>query len=85
MAGQPAQFQEFAHLANAAASPQGDRDVGRYERTMEQVPAPPGTRRRPLLAGRAVGLFTLPPMAEPATGDAQLFGLLALRKAGGGA
>ena len=83
MAGQSAQFQELAHLAHAAASPQGDRDVGGQEYAMEQVQPRRGLEEGRFLQGRAVGLFTVPPMAEPATGDAQLFGLLALRKARG--
>ena len=85
MAGQPAQFQEFAHLAHPAASTQGDRHMGGRHYAVEQIQPRRGLEEGQLLNRCAVGLLTLLPMAEPATGDAQLFGLLALRKARGGA
>ena len=85
MAGQPAQFQEFAHLAHPAAPPQGDRHMGGHHDAVEQVQPCRRLEEGHFLQGGPIGLFAFLPMAESATGDAQLFGLLALRKARGGA
>ena len=59
--------------------------MGGHHEAMEQVQPCRRLEEGHFLQGGPIGLLAFLPMAEPATGDAQLFGLLALRKARGGA